>query len=718
MDHALATIHQSLSPGESLTLSYAAQDGTVALFVECDERVANRITNPLLASYPRCALTAAPRPEISHVAHTITMVGKLTPELFPLLRHPQFEDALNRSYADPIENILRAVRPDPACTVRVEWQLTPATPQRVQLARDTVQLLDRDFFRVRPRRSAAIIRMAASRSGRRLIRRLLRRSRRQPVSPRSAIDTSASRQHDREELLQAAAMKVGGHLFDVQVRLIAETTPVAKGIADDRLRQLAGALGAFTTSRLSLFRWQASHPRRGPSFLLSTEELATLFHPPTGAVAAESLLTSDFTELPAPAMLPSLVEPGTVTLGRVRFRDDARPVQITRDARRRHVYIVGATGTGKSTLLLNLMAQGLTAGEGLTVIDVHGDLADGLLALVPSHRTNDVIVFDPVGDNLVPFNPLACTDPQRRDQVVSGVVSAFRKLYDSWGPRLENLLRFAVFAVVEQQGTLLDVVQLLTEASTRDRVVPQIEDPIVRAFWQHEFPSWNGQYRTEAVSSVTNKVLPFLTNRQLRAIVTEAPTRGIDLRQVMDRGQVLIVKLSRGRLGQDHTTLLGSLLLTAIEQAALSRADLPEAERRDHSLYLDEFQTLVTPSTGILLSESRKYRLNLTLSHQLTRQLDDATWQTVLGNCGTFVTFRVGLEDAELLSPALSKTPGQLAPASLMGLPNYTCYVRLPLTGGLPSPPFSVKALPPPVVAVDRSAIVRAASQRRFGRVA
>jgi type IV secretory pathway TraG/TraD family ATPase VirD4 len=389
-------------------------------------------------------------------------------------------------------------------------------------------------------------------------------------------------------------------------------------------------------------------------------------------------------------------------------------VRITRDAKRRHIYIVGATGTGKSTLLMNLMDQGLKAGEGLTVIDVHGDLADGLLQLVPSHRTNDVIVFDPAGDCVVPFNPLACTDPGRMDQVTSGVVSAFRKLYDSWGPRLENLLRFAVFAAIDQQGNLLDVLQILTDAQVRERVVPRIADEIVRSFWQHEFKTWNTQYRAEAVSSVTNKILPFVTNRRLREIVT-ARHPGLDLRQVMDRGQTLVINLSRGKLGQDNATLLGSLLLTAIEQAALSRADLSQDQRRDHSLYLDEFQTLVTPSTAIMLSESRKYGLNLVLSHQLTRQLDEATRQTVLGNCGTFVAFRVGADDAELLAPAFSKLLGQLTPSSLMGLPNYTCYARLLLDGGVPSAPFSLQTLPPPECEADRSAIVRRTSQRRFG---
>ena len=312
------------------------------------------------------------------------------------------------------------------------------------------------------------------------------------------------------------------------------------------------------------------------------------------------------------------------------------------------------------------------------------------------------------------FNPLACPDPTRVDQVTSGVVSAFKKLYDSWGPRLENLLRYAVFVAVEQQGTLLDMLKLLTDKAYRDAAVLRVSDDVVRSFWTQEFASWNAQYRTEAVSSVTNKLLPFLTSRQLRAITSATGKPSLNLRRVMDEQKILIVNLSRGLLGQDNSTLLGSLLLTGIEQAAMTRADLPEAERRDHYLYLDEFQSLTTPSTAIMLSESRKYRVCLTLSHQLTRQLDPATYHAVIGNCGTLLSFRVGLEDAELLAPAFSKHPGQLAAADLCNLPNYTAYVRL-LVDGHPSRPFSLRTLPARSATVeeDRADIVRRTSQHR-----
>lgn len=723
MEHALAAIHQATDAGQSLTLAYRSAKGQVGLYVECLDELAARISGPLIAVYPDCALTpvmSEPTSRLTPPPATWSMTGMLVPELFPLLRHPQFEDQLQRTYADPMDTVLRAVRADDGLTMSVEWVVTPASHRRVHVARQAVERLDRSLFHGRPQWAAYFARTITRPGGWWRSGWLGWWAQRSEAPVRTSVETSASRLHDREDDLQAAAAKVGGHLFEVHVTLVVSGVTDAL-IARDKLRQLAGALGAFTAKRLATFHWEP--PKRGvvdrensPRFLLAHDELATLFHPPTSSVLAEGLQSSQLVELPAPTVLPDPDSEGATRLGLVRFRDDHRPVAVACEAKRRHLYIVGATGTGKSTLLLNLMAQGLTAGEGLTVIDVHGDLAEGLLRFVPAQRNNDVIVFDPAGECLVPFNPLACRDPQQLDQVVSGVVSAFQKLYDSWGPRLENLLRFAIFAVVEQHGTLLDVLQLLTDTAVRERTVPRISDEIVRSFWQHEFAGWNSAYRTEAVSSVTNKILPFLTNRRLREIVT-ARRPGLDLRQVMDREQVLIINLSRGQLGQDHATLLGSLLLTAIEQAALSRADVNEDQRRDHSLYLDEFQSLITPSTAIMLSESRKYRLNLTLSHQLTGQLDEATRQAVLGNCGTFVAFRVGSEDAELLAPAFSKFPGQVTPAALMGLPNYTCYVRLLLDGGVPSAPFSLQTLPPPEIEQDRSEIVRRVSKRRFGEL-
>jgi type IV secretory pathway TraG/TraD family ATPase VirD4 len=354
-------------------------------------------------------------------------------------------------------------------------------------------------------------------------------------------------------------------------------------------------------------------------------------------------------------------------------------------------------------------------GQGVGLIDPHGDLADTLLRLVPKHRTNDVVLFDAADrEYAVAFNPLACSDPHRIDQVTSGAVAALKKLNDSWGPRLENLLRNAVFAVVEQQGTLVTLLRLLTDAAFRERFVPGIRDDVVRAFWQHEFAGWSKPYRTEAVAAITNKVQPFLTNTSVRAIVSQTG-RSLDLRRVMDEGKILIVNLSKGKVGEDNAALLGSFLVTALQQAAMTRADVPEEDRRDFYLYIDEFQNFVTTSFETILSEARKYRLNLTVSHQYLAQLNEATAAAIAGNIGTIIAFAVGSEDADWLARAMTVTPGQLLPQDLTNLPRYTAYARL-LLDGVSSAPFSMITLPPPTMTEDRTEFVLQSSRRQFSR--
>lgn len=720
MERALASIHQADSNRQPVTLSYAVIEDRVALLVRVDDSVEELVSNQIAANYPNCSLTTIAEPDGAPPTWEAWCVElELCPELFPILRHAQFEDLLNHTFADPVSGILRSIRPADNVRCRIEMHLRPASPRRRRKAQKAIRLLDREFFRVHHRLAEFYAEYVTRGPGKVPAWLLGILARQSPHEVRTPLDTSSSRLHDREEHLQAAFDKIGGHLFETHIRLVAQARG-DRALALDRLQEMAGAFGAFTQSRLATFH--VGHLRKGvpkrPSHrgsLLSHEEIATLFHPPTLSVSAEKMRTTEFTELEPPPSFQTGTEPTAVTIGRVLFRTDERLIGIEEDARRRHVYVVGSTGAGKSTLLLNLIRQDMQAGRGLTVIDVHGDLAEATVRLVPKHRTNDAIVFEAAAEHVIPFNPLACPDSARIDQVTSGVVSAFKKLYDSWGPRLENLLRYAVFATVEQGGTLHDMLRLLTDKTYRDHVILGIADPVVRSFWSIEFASWNAQYRTEAVSSVTNKLLPFLTSRQLRAITTGGGKQSLDLRRVMDEQRILIINLSRGRLGQDNSTLLGSLLLTSIEQAAMTRAELPEAERRDHYLYLDEFQSLVTPSTAIMLSESRKYRLCLTLSHQLTRQLDTDTYHAVIGNCGSILSFRVGLEDAELLAPALSKFPGQLASADLCNLPNYTAYARL-LIDGHPSRPFSLRTLPPDPSTFDdaRTEIVRRTSLHRY----
>jgi len=724
MEKALAAIHQEGHQHQPIVFGFGSSQNRVGLFFEFPKELEQLVCGPITANYPQCSVTTAESvvSSLNSAEHeTYSAELTLVPELFPPLRHGQFEDQLNRNFADPINGILRAIKQDESTCCRVEVEVRPASHRRCHAAMKAVHRLDRPFFHHHYRLAVFY--------ARHITRRLtwplawiigLFAVRSEGHSVGNTLVTSTSRTHEREADLQAASDKLGGHLFEARIRLSVIVLGHDVERARDRLHSLAGAFGAFTRSRLGMFRLGPFRrgrlkPQSGRSFLLSHEELATLWHPPTATVLAEQMQTTEFAELEVPAKFYSGTEAGAVIVGRVHFREDRRVIGIAQEDRRRHLYVVGKTGMGKTTLLLNQIHAGIEAGHGVCLIDPHGDLATAIIRTMPKQRTNDVILFD-AGDRdfAVSFNPLACRDDALIDQVTSGVVSAFKKLHDSWGPRLEDTLRNAVFATVEQGGTMLELMRLLAERSYRELIVPKIQDDVVRSFWLHEFANWDDRYRTEAVAAIQNKIRPFLTNRTMRAIVSQAD-RSLNLREIMDQSKVLIVNLSKGRVGEDNATLLGAFLVTAIQQAAMTRADVPEEQRFDFHLYIDEFQNFTTSSFASILSEARKYRLNLTIAHQYLKQLDDSTADAVFGNVGSIIAFQVGADDAEVLAEQLSKHPGQLKSQDLTNLPKYTAYARL-LIDGMPSNPFSMQTISPPVIIEDRFSIVCERSRREHAQ--
>ncbi len=338
-----------------------------------------------------------------------------------------------------------------------------------------------------------------------------------------------------------------------------------------------------------------------------------------------------------------------------------------------------------------------------------------MLACVPRRRTNDIVLFD-AADRLAPvaFNPL---DPGRsadRSLVASAVLGAFKKIYgDSWGPRMEHIWRHALLAALDvPQSTLVTVQRLLADGRFRARLLDRVRDPMVRSFWLDEFARWKPNLQAEAIAPIQNKLGQFLAQPLLRAVLDQ-PRSTIRLREIMDDGRVLLVNLSKGRLGDDGSALLGALLVAGLQTAALSRADAPEDERADVFAYVDEFQNFATESFGTILSEARKYRLSLTVANQYLGQLDDATRAAVFGNVGGLLVFQVGAEDAEFLAAQLG---GDVQERDLLTLPKHTAYARL-LIDGLPGRPFSMQTLPPDVPQGSQNPeVIRRRSRRRYGR--
>ncbi len=409
-------------------------------------------------------------------------------------------------------------------------------------------------------------------------------------------------------------------------------------------------------------------------------------------------------------------------LGSTDFRGIEKRFGIKRKDRRQHTYILGRTGVGKSTLLISMIAQDIARGEGIAVIDPHGDLADKILTLVPKHRTNDLVLFDP-SDQAYPiaFNFLETTDSSDAHFVTSkilissGLISVFKKLWsDSWGPRLEYLLRNAVLALLESNGqTLLGITRMFTNESFRQSIVCNVRDPIVKSFWTEEFASYNDAFRSDAASPILNKVGQFLSTSLLRNIVCQ-PKSTLNFDDLMNSRMILIANLSKGKIGEDNAALLGAILITKLQLAAMQRAAIPESDRSDFHLYVDEFQNFATDSFAEILSEARKFKLNLTIANQYLEQLPRSLSGAILGNVGNIICFRLGAPDAELLQREFMPEFGQF---DLAQLANHSAYIRMTVDGAT-CKPFSMKTeLPNSVLEGQIRAVnLRKVSRERYGR--
>jgi type IV secretory pathway TraG/TraD family ATPase VirD4 len=385
--------------------------------------------------------------------------------------------------------------------------------------------------------------------------------------------------------------------------------------------------------------------------------------------------------------------PRVTNFARVDFRNDHRMFGIKDQDRFSHVYIIGKTGTGKSTLLETMALQDIERGLGCAVIDPHGDLVERIAARTSRSGRTDVIYFN-AADPLQPYgyNPLRQVRAEFRTLAASGLMEVFKKMWaDSWGVRMEHILRNVLLALLEQpDATLHDILRMFSDKEYRKGVAKSLQNQTVRAFLEKEFERFSFGYRTDGVAPIQNKVGAFLADPLLDRIVS-APERDLHIRQIMDDGQVLLVNLGKGRIGEDSSSLLGGLLVTTIGLAAFSRAAVPVEQRRDFFVYVDEFQTFTTLAVANMLSELRKYRVGFTIAHQYLHQLEPDIRHAVLGNVSTIISFRLGAEDAPYMEREFL---GRFDQIDLMQLPNHRIYLKL-MVDGMPSLPFSASTLKP-----------------------
>jgi len=386
---------------------------------------------------------------------------------------------------------------------------------------------------------------------------------------------------------------------------------------------------------------------------------------------------------------------GIINIARVDFRNDNRAFGIKTEDRFSHIYIIGKTGTGKSTLLEGMALQDLERGNGFALIDPHGDLVERVAAHIPASDRRDAIYLN-ASDPTQPYgyNPLRQVRGEFISLAASGLMEVLKKMWaDSWGVRMEHILRNVLLALLEQpDATLHDILRLMTDQKYRKKVAHSLQNETVRNFLEKEFERFTFGYRADGIAPIQNKIGAFLADPLLNRILTK-PKKDLHVRRVMDDGGVLLVNLAKGRLGEDSSSLLGGLLVTTIGLAAFSRADIPAEKRRDFFVYVDEFQSFTTLALVNMFSELRKYRVGFTVANQYLNQLDPDIRHAVIGNAGTLISFRVGADDAPLLE---REFVGRFEQIDLMQLPNHRIYLKL-MIDGMPSKPFSALTLPPDI---------------------
>jgi len=446
-------------------------------------------------------------------------------------------------------------------------------------------------------------------------------------------------------------------------------------------------------------------------FILNTEELASLFHLPNVTVETPNIAWTKAKKVEYPLDLPVGVKP---IIGATSFRDSDLKFGIKRDDRRRHMYIIGKTGTGKSTLLESMIVSDIEEGEGLAVLDPHGDSFEKLLNYIPEERLEDVVIFDPSDLQFpVAMNMLELFDPDQIGLVASGLVDVFRRRFEfSWGPRLEHILRNCLLTLLHiPHSTLLGVTRLLTDRAYRKYITHLLPDPVLKDFWEVEFEGMadSKSLVAEAISPIQNRLGQFLSTPTIRNIVGQ-PRSTIKLDEIINTRKILLVNLSKGKIGEDNSAILGGMLISRLQFAAMTRVSLPPEERKDFFVYVDEFQNFATSAFASILSEARKYRLNLILAHQYLAQVPEEVRTAIFGNVGSIISFSVGQADASILAKEFAPTFDE---SDLIGLEKYHIYLKLMIDLSQ-SRPFSARTLPFDVVETGLREKVIASSRSKY----
>ncbi len=674
---------------DTITLEMASLNQTIFFVVTCPEKIAPLVKAQVAAQYPDAIITHMVdymEPWLTHGSQALAQLTLAAPYYLPL-------------------NTIQGKAPDPMASILgVLSKLPPNQAGIVQFC------------------------LSAAPGGWANYPRAL-------VHQGIQVSPEKSEAHPQKALIE---QKIALPAFDVDIRVagIAPDQPQADLI----LTQVATSFGVYALAegnslkvkgkklssiqkqKLAMTMISRSADFTPPHQQLNLLEIASLYHFPNLALTGlrniawgKTLKGEPPANLPVAEGLTDEEKSKINFFARTEFKNRMAIFGIKNgEDRRRHVYILGKSGTGKTTLISNMAIADIRNRAGVAVIDPHGDLSDILLDFIPSYRVNDVAYLDPSNkESSFHLNPLFVKNPEHRELVASGIVGIFYKLYgNSWGPRLEYLLRNAVLTLVQKQGsTLADIIRLLTDKKFRDKFLESVDDQIMKDFWTLEYDSYTEKFRNEAISPILNKVGQFVTSPTIRNIINH-PTNSVDLEEMMNQGKIIILNLAQGKIGEDNAALLGAMVISQLQIAAMNRVNIAKEERRDFFLYVDEFQNFATTSFVKILSEARKFRLNLILTNQYTAQLPEEIQKAIFGNAGTIVSFVVGADDATRL---IAETGATYTQDDLVSLVRYQIILKLAIDETI-SHPFAAYTLPLPFSKNQNKEKVLRASYERYYR--
>jgi len=671
--------------GHPISLEIAMFNQTIHFYVTCPASLKTFIEGQLTASYHRSLIinTKDYMPEILTEKATLVtgQMKQSSTYLYPLKVYSEFKDV------DPLASLLSSLsKAQPNDRIVIQYLLNPVGSSWHKSGENSMNRKTKDAAGV------------------------------EHANPSAKI----------------IGQKIAFHGFKTAIRIAVNSSSYER--SRTLMYEVANSYSSFNNpggnslAYKKLYLWQKdrfikSINRRSKRFapssqILNIEELATLFHFPTEQLSKvhsiswhKVVLSEPPENLPIAEGLGEEEKAEHNFFASTEFKNKQTIFGIKSKDRRRHVYIIGKTGAGKSTLIANMAINDMRNRKGFCIIDPHGDLCQVLLDYIPSYRVNDVIYLDPADrERSFAINPLEITEPHQRELVVSGIVSIFNKLYgNSWGPRLEYILRNTLMSVIDMpDATLLMVPEMLSNDAFRAKVVAQMTDPVLRSFWENEFANYTDKLKAESIMPIQNKVGQFVSSTVIRNIIKN-PKSTIDLQKVMDEGKIVLVNLSQGQLGEDNAALLGAMLITKIQLAAMSRVTQREEDRRDFYLYVDEFQNFATSSFVKILSEARKYRLNLILANQYISQVPEDVRSAIFGNAGTMMSFLIGAEDAPFMAKEFSE---RFEEKDLLSLGNYQTILKLAIDN-ISQSPFLAQTLPlPRSVTQNREKAIRSSRER------